>query len=275
MSLTSRAIGKRIVAAGIGTNYHEQGSGHPVLLLHGSGVGVSAYANWRATIPVLAQRHRALAIDMVGFGYSDCPPDAHYSLDYWVAHIIGFLDALGIEKTHLLGNSFGGGLALAVLARHPERVSRAALMGSVGTKFTMPPAFNAGYGYEPSLEKMRTLLHNFTVDPANITDDAVKLRFETSAREGYQQTFEKLFPGSREQKMAALVTPDERIQAVPNEVLLIHGREDRVVPLETSLRLHNLILRSELHVFGRCGHWSHVDKAPQFNRIVCDFFSQP
>ncbi len=270
----SPAIGKSIDAGGIETNYHEHGTGFPVLMLHGSGVGVSGYANWRYTMPEIGRRFRAIAIDMVGFGYSACPPDAQYSLDYWVDHVIRFLDAMEIEKTHLLGNSFGGGLALALTARHPERVARTALMGAIGTTFTMPQAFNAGHGYEPALEKMRTLLKNFTYHPENITDEAVQLRYDTSTRPGYQATFEKLFPGTREQKMLAMVTPDEQIRAIRNEVLLIHGREDRVVPTETSERLFRLIPRAELHMFGQCGHWSHIDQAERFNRLVVDFLGR-
>lgn len=268
----SFAIGKKVDAGGIETNYHEAGSGFPVLMLHGSGVGVSAYANWHRTLPEIGRHFRAIAIDMVGFGYSACPPDAEYSLDYWVSHVIRFLDALDIEKTHLLGNSFGGGLALALTARHPERVARTVLMGSIGTQFTMPAAFNAGHGYEPAEERMRTLLMNFTFYPETITDEAVRLRYQTSTRPGYQSTFEKLFPGTREQKMLAMITPEEQIRAITNEVLLIHGREDYVVPMETSERLFRLIPRAQLHLFGQCGHWSHVDHAEEFNRLVVAFY---
>lgn len=274
-STSSPAIGRSVDASGIQTNYHEAGSGFPVLMLHGSGVGVSGYANWRYTMPEIGRCFRAIAMDMVGFGYSACPPDAQYSLDYWVDHVIAFLDAMGIEQTHLLGNSFGGGLALAVTARHPQRVSRLVLMGSIGTEFTAPAAFNAGHGYEPTVERMRTLLKNFTFFPDSITDEAVQLRYQTSTRAGYQSTFEKLFPGSREQKMKAMITPDEQIKAIANEVLLIHGREDRVVPVETSERLFKLIPKSELHLFGQCGHWSHIDRAAHFNQLVLDFYGRP
>lgn len=271
----SAAIGKMIDAGGIQTNYHESGDGFPVILIHGSGVGVSGYANWRHTLPEVGRRFRAIALDIAGFGFSACPADVTYSLDYWVDHVIKFMDALGLPKAHLLGNSFGGGVALAVTARHPERIVRTALMGAIGTTFTIPAAFNAGHGYEPAIDKMRSLLKNFTYYPETITEEAVRLRYETSMRPGYQNTFEKLFPGTREQKMMAMVTPDEQIRAIRAEMLLIHGREDRVVPTETSVKLHGLIERSELHMFGQCGHWSHVDKAPHFNHLVTEFFGRP
>lgn len=269
------ALGKTVMAGGVRTNYHEAGSGVPVLLLHGSGIGVSAYANWNDTIPAFSRSFHVIAIDVAGFGYSDAPADAVYGLDLWVRHVIDFLDVMGLRKVHLLGNSFGGGLALAVTARHPERVLRVALMGSVGVRFEMPKGFNAGVGFHGRRDQMRTLLENFTIDPASITEEMIELRYATAMRPGYDETFKKLFPGPREEKMNALITPEQDVARIRNEVLLVHGREDRVVPSDTSQRLSAMIERSELHIFGGCGHWSHRDKAVRFNRVVSDFFGSP
>lgn len=274
-SIGNPAIGKTMDAGGVKTNYHEAGEGVPVLMLHGSGIGVSAYANWNDTLPFFARSFHAIAMDVAGFGYSDAPPDATYNLDLWVRHVIDFLDARGLKKVHLLGNSFGGGLAVAVTARHPDRILRVALMGSVGVRFDIPEGFNAGVGFHGKRDQMRTLLENFTIDPASVTEEMIELRYVTALRPGYDETFRKLFPGPREQKMNALITPEQDIARIPNEVLLVHGREDRVVPVDTSLRLSAMIPRSELHIFGDCGHWSHRDKAVRFNRVVSDFFSSP
>lgn len=266
------SVGKWIDANGILTNYHEVGEGVPVLMLHGSGIGVSAYANWDRTIPALGQQFHAMAIDVAGFGYTEVPEDAEFNLDYWVHHVISFLDAKKLDKVHLLGNSFGGGLALAVTARHPERVDRVVLMGSAGTKFEVPPDFNAGFGYRGKKEDLEVLLKNFTLDPPSITQEMVDLRFDTFNRPGYDKIFAKLFPGSREEKMNALITPDEQIAEIKTPTLLVHGREDRVVPKETSLHISSLISGSELHIFGQCGHWSHRDKEDRFLRLITDFY---
>ena len=266
------SVGKWIDANGILTNYHEVGEGVPVLMLHGSGIGVSAYANWDRTIPALGQQFHAMAIDVAGFGYTEVPEDAEFNLDYWVHHVISFLDAKKLDKVHLLGNSFGGGLALAVTARHPERVDRVVLMGSAGTKFEVPPDFNAGFGYRGKKEDLEVLLKNFTLDPPSITQEMVDLRFDTFNRPGYDKIFAKLFPGSREEKMNALITPDERIAEIKTPTLLVHGREDRVVPKETSLHISSLISGSELHIFGQCGHWSHRDKEDRFLRLITEFY---
>ena len=110
---TNPAIGKDVEANGIRTNYLEAGSGdQTIVFVHGSGPGVTAYANWRGVLPVLGENFRCIAPDMVGFGYSERPEKPDYSLDTWADQTLGVMDALGIEKAHLVGNSFGGGIAL-------------------------------------------------------------------------------------------------------------------------------------------------------------------
>ncbi|MEY3863461.1 MAG: hypothetical protein RL183_346, partial [Pseudomonadota bacterium] len=117
-------IGQSIVAGGVKTNYQDHGQGDPIFLIHGSGPGVTAYANWRLTMPVLAEKFRVIAPDMVGFGFTERPANVQYTMDMWVSHALSLMDALKIEKAHLVGNSFGGGLALALALRAPERVGR-------------------------------------------------------------------------------------------------------------------------------------------------------
>ena len=129
-------IGTQVDVGGIRTNVLQAGDGAPVVLVHGSGPGVTAYANWRLTIPALAQRFRVVAPDMLGFGFTERPvPPMVCDTDRWVAHLVGLLDALGLEKVSLVGNSFGGGIALRLAARHPDRVERLVLMGAVGVPF--------------------------------------------------------------------------------------------------------------------------------------------
>ena len=151
-------IGKTVLAGGIRTNLHDMGSGNPVLLIHGSGPGVSAWANWRLSFPVLSQKFRVIAPDIVGFGFTERPAGISYTLDNWVKHAISLLDALGLDKVDLVGNSFGGALLLALAVRHPDRVKRLVLMGSAGTSFKLTPALDEAWGYQPSIENMRRLL---------------------------------------------------------------------------------------------------------------------
>lgn len=276
--MSNPEIAQSVVAAGIRTNVHDIGSGHPVLLIHGSGAGVSAWANWRLVMPVLAQQARVIAPDMVGFGFTDrldlSQPGQRYDMDTWVRQAVGVLDALGIEKTDLVGNSFGGALALALSIRHPQRVRRLVLMGSVGVPFTLTPGLDAAWGYTPSLENMRKLLDVFAYDRSLVTDELARLRYEASIQPGFQESFAAMFPAPRQRWVDAMCSPEAAIRALPHHTLVVHGRDDQVIPLSTSLTLSQWIVRSQLHVFGQCGHWTQIEHAARFARLVGDFLAE-
>jgi 2-hydroxymuconate-semialdehyde hydrolase len=267
-------IGKSIIASGITTNYHDVGSGSPVLLIHGSGPGVSAWANWRLTIPALATGRRVIAPDMVGFGFSQRPTGVRYNLDTWVAQAIGLLDALQIEQTDLVGNSFGGGLALALAIRHPTRVRRLVLMGAAGVSFPITPGLDAVWGYQPSIANMRKLLDVFAFDRSLMSDELAELRYKASIQPGFQEAFESMFPAPRQNGVESLASREQDIRALPHETLVIHGREDQVIPLSNSLTLAQWITRSQLHVFGRCGHWTQIEHSARFAQLVANFLAE-
>jgi len=274
MNTASPEIGKSILAAGLRTNYHDQGAGAPVVLIHGSGPGVSSWANWRLALPALAQQRRALALDMAGFGYSDPAPGGDYSLDLWVRQVLGFLDALDLPQVDLVGNSFGGAISLALAIRHPGRVRRIVLMGAAGLEFEMTPALEAVWGYTPSVENMKAIMAMFAYDQSLLSDDLARMRYEASARPGIQDAYAAMFPAPRQRWLAALASPEDSIAALPHEALVIHGREDRVVPMSNSLRLSQLLQRAQFHVFGRCGHWTQIEHAARFVRLVNDFLAE-
>ncbi len=275
MSNDSPEIANNIEADGIRTNYHDSGSGEPVMLIHGSGPGVTAWANWRLAIPALAERYRVIAPDMLGFGYTDRPANVTYNLDTWLGHTVAFMDALGLDKVNLVGNSFGGALSLALTIRHPERVSRLVLMGAAGVSFELTPGLDAAWGYEPSVENMRALLDLFAYDRSLVTDELAELRYKASVQPGFQEAYASMFPAPRQRWIDMLASDEDDIRAIDQRTLVIHGREDRILPLATSLRLAELIRRSELHVFGCCGHWTQIEHAARFNTLVADFLSVP
>lgn len=267
-------IGRKIDAAGISTNCHDEGDGFPVLLIHGSGPGVSAWANWRLNLPELAKEFRVIAPDIVGFGFTERPPDISYDLETWKKHLIGLLDALELDKVGLVGNSFGGALTLAIAAEVPDRVERFVLMGSAGLSFPITDALERIWGYEPSIEEMRYMLDLMAFDRGLVNDELAELRYRASIREGFQESYSAMFPAPRQERLDALTTPEDTISAIPHEALVIHGREDRILPVEVAYRLVSLLDKAQLHVFGRCGHWTQIEHAQRFNRLVADFFRE-
>jgi 2-hydroxymuconate-semialdehyde hydrolase len=274
MTASNPEIAQSIVAAGIRTNYHDVGTGFPVLLIHGSGPGVTAWANWRLVMPALAKQARVIAPDMVGFGFTERPVGFAYTMDAWVRQAIGLLDALKLDQVDLVGNSFGGALSLALAIRHPQRVRRLVLMGAAGVEFELTPGLDAVWGYTPSLDNMRKLLDIFAFDRGLVTDELARLRYEASIQPGFQEAFSSMFPAPRQRWVASLASPEADIQALPHETLIIHGREDQVLPLSNSIRLNALIARSQLHVFGRCGHWTQIEHATRFAQLVGNFLAE-
>jgi 2-hydroxymuconate-semialdehyde hydrolase len=273
-TISSPEIGQSIDAGGIDVNYHDHGSGFPVLLIHGSGPGVSAYANWRLVMPELSKQRRVIAPDMVGFGFTERPAGYQYTMTNWVKQAIDLLDALGLEQADLVGNSFGGALSLALTIHHPERVRRLVLMGAAGVSFPITPALDAVWGYEPSFENMRRIMDVFAYDRGLVNDDLARLRYQASAREGVQESSAQMFPAPRQRWVEALASPEEDIAKIDKETLIVHGRDDQVIPLENSLRMSQLISRSQLHVFGRCGHWTQIEHAARFAQLVSNFLAE-
>lgn len=268
----SPEIGREISAGGYRTNLHDYGEGgFPVMMIHGSGPGVTAWANWHLVIPELAKLRRVVAPDMLGFGYSERPDDQIYNRGRWMKHALGVMDELGLEQVDLIGNSFGGSLALALAIEHPERVRRLVLMGSVGVSFPITKGLEQGWGYQPSWENMRRLMDVFAFNKSLITNELVEMRYQASIRPGFQESFAAMFPAPRQRWVDNLASKEENIRRLPHETLVLHGREDEVIPLEVSYKLAELIDRAQLHVFGRCGHWTQIEHADRFARLVNDF----
>ena len=259
----------------IQVNYHDQGEGKPVILLHGSGAGVTAWANWRNAIPMLSQFRRVLAPDLVGFGYTESPADYEFKhLDTWVDQIIRFMDALDIEKADFVGNSFGGSLSLRLAVEHPNRIGRIVLMGSGGQPFEVSDELAKLWGYKPSMSAMKEILGIMAFDQTIATDELAELRYNATMRPGFQERFERVFPKPYQRWADAQVVSDSDLEALNNDVLIVHGRDDRVVPVQISENLFKKIKNAQLHLFGNCGHWTQLEQTQRFNSLVLQFLQE-
>jgi pimeloyl-ACP methyl ester carboxylesterase len=264
---------KYIDVNGISTHYHECGEGEPVLLIHGSGPGVTAWANWRLIIPRLSENFHVYAPDIVGFGYTERPEDIEYGVETWTNHLISFIETIGESRVHIIGNSLGGALALQIANKRPDLVRKIVLMGAAAPSFPITYGLDKVWGYEPSIENMKKLLGIFAYGEEFATDELAQLRYEASIQPGLQESFSKMFAEPRQEKLNSLSLPEERIKKIDHPVLMVHGREDIVIPYkETSLRLLELLPNSELHLFSKCGHWTQIEKKDEFAQLCENFF---
>jgi 2-hydroxymuconate-semialdehyde hydrolase len=275
MTQTTPEIGKSIRAGGVMTNYHEAGRGTPVILIHGSGPGVSAWANWRFAIPHLSERLHVIAYDQVGFGYSELPAQHVYGLERWTEHLLSFMQAVGIKRAHLVGNSMGAAVALSAAVTRPEVVDRLVLMGPKGVRFPITEGLDAVWGYTPSISNMKRLLAIFTYDHDRfVTNELAELRYRASTRPGMQESFSSMFPQPRQLGVDALAAYEDHLHDLRAPALIVHGREDQVIPLLSSQKLLRVLDNAQLHVFGHCGHWTQIEHPAAFNRLVRDFLTE-
>jgi len=268
LETTSRTI----TVAGVNTHYHDAGEGLPVLLLHGSGPGVSAWSNWRPLYPELSSSFRLIAPDQVGFNRTQPDGVVRYGRKLWTEHALALLDALDIERFSVIGNSMGGAIALSLAAARPASVDRIVVMGTMGGAMELPPGLAEVWGYTPSPEAMRSIIELFAYDQSIVTDELVQMRYEASRDPTVRDAFEAMFPEPRQAGVDDLALSLDELRAVVQPVLLAHGYHDRIVPLRSSsLPLMDVLPNAELHAFGQSGHWVMIEQPRAFSSAVRAF----
>ncbi|MGE0056964.1 MAG: alpha/beta fold hydrolase [Dehalococcoidia bacterium] len=265
-------------------HYNEAGEGHPVIMIHGGGPGATGWSNFNQNMTQLSKKYRCLAVDMPGWGQSG---EVEPGTVNPAAALLGFMDALGIEKAAFLGNSMGGAATLSFAVEHSERVSHIVTMGSapVGGMTATQPGGGPSEGmkvlfetYEdPSVENFRRLIRVMVYDSSFVTDELLRQRSESalSNRKHLENSVE-----ARRRMMAAGGPPLpsgptvlHRLTKIDIPALIIHGRDDRTTPLETSLQILSALPNSRMLIFNHCGHWAQLEHAQEFNNEVELFLS--
>ncbi|MCJ0906280.1 alpha/beta fold hydrolase [Rhodococcus sp. ARC_M6] len=252
------------------THYHELGEGTPILFLHGSGTGVTAAANWWLNLPTLSEQGRCIAIDSIGYGQSVVAPNTEYGIKEWVRHAVRVLDALGIEKTWIVGNSLGGWLAFQFAIDFPERLLGIVSMGTGGAKLTGALAGHSN----PNLteEGIRKTLELFVVDKSLVTDELVALRYQSALNDTASDRLAEVV-AARDRDRIELPLDFKVLSRLDVPVLLIHGVQDVVIPVSRTWELLNVIPHADSHIFSQCGHWSQVERAEEFNTVITEYLS--
>jgi 2-hydroxymuconate-semialdehyde hydrolase len=269
----------RVEVAGVPTAVIDTGTpagaaAPPLLLLHGSGPGVTAVANWRAIIPALAADRRVIAPDQLGFGGTATGERRTYGRAAWTDHALALLNTLEIGTVDIIGNSMGGAIAMSVATARPDAVRRLVLMGSVGVAMALPPGLDAVWGYTPGMEQMRRVIALFAHDRDLITDELVELRYRASLDPPVRDSWEAMFPAPRQRWLDDLALPGAELAVIRAPVLLVHGRDDRVVPWRSSsAQLLDLIPDARLHVLSGCGHWTMIERTADFLAVVQPFLA--
>jgi 2-hydroxy-6-oxonona-2,4-dienedioate hydrolase len=262
-------------------HYHEAGEGSPLLLLHGSGPGVTAWANFGDNLGAFAEHHRVLALDLPGFGVSaSCEGSP---LAAAPGSVLALIDALGIESVAIVGNSMGGNVGAQVAAAHPDRVTRLVTIGGLGVGIFSPsPAEGVKllvrFVEDPSRERLVTWMESMVYDPAILTEELIDLRWEAARQPEALADVRRMFNSKilAAMRRAPLAAPDQvaTLAKVKAPTLITWGRDDRVTPLDCVLVPLRVVRRAEVHVFPDCGHWAMIERREEFERVSLEFLGR-
>jgi 2-hydroxy-6-oxo-6-(2'-aminophenyl)hexa-2,4-dienoate hydrolase len=261
-------------ADGIRTRYLETGSGEPVVLVHGGGAGADAEGNWKTTLPLLAEGRRVIAVDMVGFGKTAKPDPAGfvYSQDARNDHMIAFLEAMGIRRASLVGNSMGGATSLGVAMKRPDLVDKLVLMGSGGLTMKISESVRVILAFSPTRENMEKLVRVLTNDDFEIDPAMIEHRLRLVESPGTMAAYGATMKWIGEQ--GGLFYPEEEIRKVKTKTLVIAGKDDKVVTPDVNWRFSELLENSWLHMIPRCGHWAMIERPREFSAVTGWFLSE-
>lgn len=260
--------------------YHEAGDGSPLLLLHGSGPGVTGWRNFRGILATFAQHFRCLILEFPGFGVSD-DFGGHPMLTAQGAAGT-FVEALELDSIDIVGNSMGGGVGVNFAIRHPDKVRRLVTIGGIGTNiFTPGPSEGIRllqeFTEDPTRQRLVDWLHSMVYDPTLVTDELIEERWQLATDPATLESARRMYGKAA---FAAMMTamrnsdaplPWALMHKVQAPTLLTWGRDDRVSPLDMSLIPMRTIPNAEMHVFPNCGHWAMIEAKQAFEATVLSF----
>ena len=263
--------------------YHEAGRGEPLLLLHGSGPGVTGWRNYRGVLADLAEHFRCLVLEFPGFGVSD-PCEGHPMAMASVA-VTDFLDGLGLDRVSIIGNSMGGIVGTQFAIAEPDRVEKLVTIGGTG-RSVFAPAPGEGirllmeFTDDPTREKLVRWLRSMVYDPAIITEELIEERWALATEPKTLEIARRMyssaaFAAGAKAAAASDATPYwAQLHKVTAPTLLTWGRDDRVSPVDMAMLPMRELPRGELHVFPNCGHWTMIEAREAWLSAVLAFLTR-
>ena len=250
-------------AAGRRIRYVQQGDGaDAVVMVHGFG---GRLESWSANLRALTDGRKVIVFDLPGHGESSLDVGTG-SLDELATVVLAFLDALGIDRAHLVGHSMGAALSLVLADRVPKRVRSLTLVGPAGTGQKINADFIRGYISARGRDEIASLLRLLYADPGRVTDAIVEAVVEYKRRDGVVEALTKI-AASRYGGTPSGRSLREVMGSVPT--LVIWGLEDAVIPPPPLGEFEDAGV--EMHVLPGRGHMVQEEAADEVNRLIDDF----
>jgi len=265
--------------------YYDSGSdsGSVLLFLHGSGPGVTGWRNFRGVLPTFAQHFRCLILEFPGFGVSD-DFGGHPMIDAQRA-VVPFLDALDVERIHIVGNSMGGGVGINFAIQNPSRIDRLVTIGGIGTNVFSPSPSEGirllqEFVEDPTRQRLVDWLKSMVYDQSLVTDELVEERWQLATDPETLAAARRMYGKATFAAMTAAMEAADRpmpwamMHKVAAPTLLTWGRDDRVSPPDMALIPMRTIPNAELHIFPKSGHWAMIEAKEAFESTVLGFLTR-
>jgi pimeloyl-ACP methyl ester carboxylesterase len=265
--------------------YYDSGSdsGHVLLFLHGSGPGVTGWRNFRGILPTFAQHFRCLILEFPGFGVSD-DFGGHPMITAFGA-VPPFLDVLGVQRVHIVGNSMGGGVGINFATQNPDRVGRLVTIGGIGTNIFSPSPSEGirllqEFIEDPTRQRLVDWLKSMVYDQSLITEELIEERWQLATDPDTLATARRMYGKAAFSAMNAAMSASDRplpwamMHKLTVPTLLTWGRDDRVSPPDMALIPMRTIPNAELHIFPNSGHWAMIEAKEAFESTVLSFLSR-
>lgn len=271
---------KYIRIGNINTRYWEEGKeGSTIILIHGLGASAEV---WMYNVSALAERHRVYVPDLVGFGRTDKPGVTH-SPSCMAAFIDDFMAAFSISRACLVGNSFGGGVALQYALQFPGKLQKLVLVDSAGLGRELPFIMRLAtiplvgeLMMQPNRMGMSFLLKRCVYDAAVITDALVDLYYKLDSSPEARKSILSVLRSSATIFGGCADVLDPIIKNLSNikiPALIVWGRQDRILSVKHACFAAEKLPDARLHIFDQCGHMPNFERPREFNALVLDFLN--
>ena len=265
--------GKFISVNSQNIRYVDAGSGLPLVFIHGFGASIFS---WRKNLEPLSEYHRVCAPDLPGFGYSDKPLNADYSIDAYADFMIQFMDRLKIEKAVLVGHSLGGGIALLTSLKYPDRVLALVLLDAEAYPITPPLMLKIAKlpGVRSVVHRaigewvVRVSLQRSFHDPSFITEPLIEEYYRPFLTENGKAAPIRVLQAMDFEKLQVL---PERYRNIKKKTLIIWGREDQISGIHLARKLKKDLPNSRLRIIPECGHLVQEEKPEVVNQAIIRF----
>lgn len=264
--------------------YREAGEGPPLVLLHGSGPGVTGWRNFRGNLPALAAHFRTFVLELPGFGVSDSFGAPHPMMSAQTA-VTAFLDGLGLDRVRMIGNSMGGFIATDFALNNPARVERLVTVGGAGTNLYGPQPGEgiirlSEFVENPTRESLVSWLNSMVYDRSLITEEMIDERWAQATDPDTLASSRAMYGTAALQRMSdAMRTSDAtpgwaNLRKLQVPTLITWGRDDRVSPVDMSIIPMRTLPFGEVHIFPNCGHWVMIEQQKAWESAVLAFLTR-